>query len=122
MKKNKKRFYQLLFSLTILFVVGSLISLWSSSSPSQWGMMSPISPGDMMNSGPTMGISMTKYMFSGMSLSDVFTPMAQMMGMMKGMMASNLLYDALNVVLTILLIMSTAVLIGASIILIMLWM
>ncbi len=117
MKKNKKLFYQLLFLLTALFVVVSLISLW----PSQWGMR-PILSGDMMNSGPTMGISMTKYMFSNMSLADVFTPMSQMMGMMKGMMTSNLLFDGLNVVLTLLMIVSTALLIGTSIILVMLWM
>lgn len=116
MKKNKKRFYQLLFSFTILFVVVSLMGLWVSQS-----RVDMSSSGDMMNSGPTMGLSMMKYMFSNMSLTQMFTPMAHMMDMMQGMMSLHPLYDVLNIVLTLLLALSTAVLIGTSIILIMLW-
>ncbi|MCY9659497.1 hypothetical protein P5G65_23605 [Paenibacillus chondroitinus] len=64
---------------------------------------------------------MMKTMFSGMTWSDLFTSMGQMMGEMQGMMPSNPIITGLNIVLTLLLIIFTLLLIGASIIFVMLW-
>lgn len=109
MKNNRKRFYRLLFSFTILFVLISLLSLWYSQSP------------NMMNSEMTMGMDMIKSILSGMTWSDLFTTMGQMMGEMQGMMPTNPIVVFLNLVLSVLLIIFTLLLIGASIIFVMLW-
>ena len=117
MKTNKPKYYfrLLSFALTVLVISLSGLNLF------QPGVNQQVT-NCMMNSELTMGIGMTKYLLSSkLSLTDSFTPMAKTMGMMKGMMASNLQYDFLNLTLTLLLIITTVVLIGASIILIMLW-
>ncbi|MFC4767139.1 hypothetical protein [Effusibacillus consociatus] len=117
MKKNRKRFYQWLFSFTTLFLLLSLLAMWTS--PPR---LDQISTGGAMNSDLTMGTAMMKHLFSAqMNFVDWFTPMSNMMATMKGVMATDLLYDALNFVLTVLLIVFTALLIGGSIILGMLW-
>ncbi len=109
MKNNRKRFYRLLFSFTFLFVLVSLLSLWYSKSP------------NMMSSEMTMGMDMIRSIFSGMTWTDLFTTMGQMMGEMQGMMPTNPIIVGLNLVLTLALIIFTLLLIGASIIFIMLW-
>jgi hypothetical protein len=109
---NRKRFYQLLFSGVTLFILVSLFQLWSSSR---------VMGQNMMNEDMTMGLSMAKSMFSEMSIPDLFTPMGNMMGMMTGMM-TNPVTDMLNLVLTLLVMIATSLLIGAIIILAIVWM